>query len=38
LARLTVTGVLAPGVGSRIAVVEPKPIMRAVLPGVVVDR
>jgi len=33
LARLIVTGVLAPGVGPRIAAVEPRPIMRAVLRG-----
>jgi pimeloyl-ACP methyl ester carboxylesterase len=33
LARLIVTGVLAPGVGPRIAGVEPKPIMRTVLKG-----
>src|SRR5438552_10628985 len=38
LARLIVTGVLAPGVGPRIAAVEPKPIMRAVLRGGVVDK
>jgi pimeloyl-ACP methyl ester carboxylesterase len=37
LARLIVTGVLAPGVGPRVARVEPKPIMRAVLRGGVVD-
>jgi pimeloyl-ACP methyl ester carboxylesterase len=33
LARLIVTGVLAPGVGSTIAAQEPKPVMRAVLRG-----
>lgn len=33
LARLVVTGVLAPGVGPTIAGVEPKPIMRAMLRG-----
>jgi pimeloyl-ACP methyl ester carboxylesterase len=38
LARLIVTGVLAPGVGTRIARVEPKPIMRAVLTGGLVDH
>ena len=37
LARLIVTGVLAPGVGPRLARVEPTPIMRAVLRGGVVD-
>lgn len=38
LARLIVTGVLAPGLGPRIAGVEPKPIMRAVLRGGLSDR
>jgi pimeloyl-ACP methyl ester carboxylesterase len=38
LARLIVTGVLAPGVGRMIARVEPKPIVRAVLRGGVVDK
>jgi pimeloyl-ACP methyl ester carboxylesterase len=38
LARLIVTGVLAPGVGPTFARVEPKPIMRAVLRGGVVDK
>ena len=33
LARLIVTGVLAPGVGPTIATQEPKPVMRAVLRG-----
>lgn len=33
LARLVVTGVLAPGIGPTVAGVEPKPIMRAVLRG-----
>ena len=33
LARLIVTGVLAPGLGPRIAAVEPKPVMRAILRG-----
>src|SRR6266487_1461951 len=37
LARLIVTGVLAPGVGPRIAAVEPRPVMRAVLSGGVTD-
>jgi pimeloyl-ACP methyl ester carboxylesterase len=38
LARLIVTGVLAPGVGPMFAQLEPKPIMRAVLSGGVVDK
>jgi len=38
LARLIVTGVLAPGVGRMFARVEPKPILRAVLRGGVVDK
>ena len=38
LARVIVTGVLAPGVGPRIAAVEPKPIMRAVLRGGLGDK
>jgi pimeloyl-ACP methyl ester carboxylesterase len=38
LARLIVTGVLAPGVGPRFAGVEPRPIMRAVLRGGLVDK
>jgi pimeloyl-ACP methyl ester carboxylesterase len=38
LARLIVTGVLAPGVGPMLARLEPKPIMRAVLSGGVVDK
>jgi len=33
LARFIISGVLAPGVGPRIAAVEPKPIMRTVLRG-----
>jgi len=33
LARFIISGVLAPGVGTRIAAVEPKPTMRAVLRG-----
>jgi pimeloyl-ACP methyl ester carboxylesterase len=37
LARLIVTGILAPGIGRRFAALEPKPIMRAVLRGGVVD-
>jgi pimeloyl-ACP methyl ester carboxylesterase len=37
LARLIVTGVLAPGLGPRFARLEPKPIMRAVLRGGLVD-
>jgi pimeloyl-ACP methyl ester carboxylesterase len=38
LARLIVTGVLAPGVGRMFARVEPKPMVRAVLRGGVVDK
>jgi pimeloyl-ACP methyl ester carboxylesterase len=38
LARLIVSGVLAPGVGRMVAGVEPKPILRAVLSGGVVDK
>lgn len=38
LARFIVTGVLAPGVGPRIAAVEPKMIMRAVLRGGLGDK
>jgi pimeloyl-ACP methyl ester carboxylesterase len=37
LARLIVTGVLAPGAGPVLAGLEPRPIMRAVLGGGVVD-
>src|SRR3954447_4164733 len=37
LARLIVTGVLAPGVGRLFSRLEPKPVMRAVLSGGVVD-
>jgi pimeloyl-ACP methyl ester carboxylesterase len=37
LARLIVTGILAPGIGRRFAQLEPRPIMRAVLRGGVVD-
>ena len=38
LARLIITGVLAPGVGRMLAGLEPKPIMRAVLHGGLVDK
>jgi pimeloyl-ACP methyl ester carboxylesterase len=38
LARFVVTGVLAPGVGPRIAAVEPRPIMRAILRGGLGDK
>src|SRR5947208_10753753 len=38
LARLIVTGVLAPGVGPVLAGLEPRPVMRAVLGGGVVDK
>jgi pimeloyl-ACP methyl ester carboxylesterase len=37
LARMIVTGVVAPGIGPMVARQEPKPIMRAVLRGGVVD-
>ena len=37
LARLIITGVLAPGLGRMLAGLEPKPIMRAVLHGGLVD-
>ncbi len=37
LARAIVTGVLAPGLGPRVAAVEPKPVMRAVLRGGLAD-
>jgi pimeloyl-ACP methyl ester carboxylesterase len=33
LARLIVSGVLAPGIGPKFAAVEPKPVMRAILRG-----
>src|SRR3954451_18033876 len=33
LARLIITGVIAPGVGPKLAALEPKPIMRAILTG-----
>jgi pimeloyl-ACP methyl ester carboxylesterase len=38
LARLIVSGVLAPGIGPRFAAVEPKPVMRAVLRGGLGDK
>jgi pimeloyl-ACP methyl ester carboxylesterase len=38
LARFIITGVLAPGIGSVLASVEPKPVMRAVLRGGLVDK
>ena len=38
LARFIITGVLAPGIGPLLAGLEPKPIMRAVLRGAVVDK
>jgi pimeloyl-ACP methyl ester carboxylesterase len=38
LARLIVTGVIAPGVGPMLAGLEPKPVMRAILTGGLVDR
>jgi pimeloyl-ACP methyl ester carboxylesterase len=37
LARLIVTGVVAPGVGPVLARLEPKPVMRAILSGGLVD-
>ncbi len=37
LARAIVAGVLAPGLGPRVAAVEPKPVMRAVLQGGLAD-
>lgn len=37
LARLIVTGVIAPGVGPVLARLEPKPVMRAILTGGLVD-
>jgi pimeloyl-ACP methyl ester carboxylesterase len=37
LARFIITGVLAPGIGPALAGLEPKPIMRAVLHGGLVD-
>jgi len=38
LARFIITGVLAPGIGPILAGLEPKPIMRAVLCGGLVDK
>jgi pimeloyl-ACP methyl ester carboxylesterase len=38
VARLIVSGVIAPGVGPILARLEPKPVMRAVLAGGLVDR
>ena len=38
LARLIITAVLAPGIGPAFAAVEPKPVMRAVLHGGLVDK
>jgi pimeloyl-ACP methyl ester carboxylesterase len=38
LARLIVTGVIAPGVGPLLARLEPKPVMRAILTGGLADR
>jgi pimeloyl-ACP methyl ester carboxylesterase len=38
LARLIVTGVIAPGVGPLLAGLEPKPVMRAILSGGLGDR
>jgi len=38
LARFIITGVLAPGIGPMLAGLEPKPIMRAVLRGGLVDK
>jgi pimeloyl-ACP methyl ester carboxylesterase len=38
LARLIVTAVLAPGIGPKVAAVEPKPVMRAMLQGGLVDK
>lgn len=37
LARLIITGVVAPGVGSVLARLEPKPVMRAILTGGLAD-
>jgi pimeloyl-ACP methyl ester carboxylesterase len=37
LARLIITGVIAPGVGPVLARLEPKPVMRAILTGGLVD-
>ena len=38
LARLIITGVIAPGVGPLLAGLEPKPVMSAILSGGLVDR
>jgi pimeloyl-ACP methyl ester carboxylesterase len=38
LARFIITGVLAPGIGPILAGLEPKPIMRAILRGGLVDK
>jgi len=38
LARFIVSGVLAPGIGPKLAGLEPKPIVRAVLEGGLVDK
>jgi pimeloyl-ACP methyl ester carboxylesterase len=38
LARLIVTGVIAPGVGPMLARLEPRPVMRAILSGGLADR
>ena len=38
LARFIITGVLAPGIGPILAGLEPKPVMRAVLRGGLVDK
>jgi pimeloyl-ACP methyl ester carboxylesterase len=38
LARLIVTGIIAPGVGPLLARLEPKPVMRAILTGGLGDR
>jgi pimeloyl-ACP methyl ester carboxylesterase len=37
LARLIITGIIAPGLGPRLARVEPRPVMRAVLSGGLTD-
>jgi pimeloyl-ACP methyl ester carboxylesterase len=38
LARLIITGVIAPGIGPLLAGLEPKPVMRAILSGGLADR
>lgn len=38
LARVIVSAVLAPGIGPKVAAVEPKPVMRAVLQGGLADK